>query len=428
MPDLTTADLTALTVREQLAGVTAGRFSRRELAEAYVRRTGEGSGLAAWAQVDGPAAIRTADYQDLAEDARPLSGALFGLKDVIAAEGFVTGLGSREYDGERPGPDSDVAEAIRSAGGIILGKTATCAFAGSDPAPTLNPIDPARTPGGSSAGSAAAVAAGQVPIAVGTQTAGSVLRPASFCGVVGYKPTYDLIPTGGIFPFAPSLDTVGLMARRADDLAYVLPHLVPGLPQSPAPVGPPVFVRMRLNAPIAPLVQRHLDNIVERLRCAGAEVVERECPVDFMKVADLHTALCLAEGIRIHANTLKQTPTAYGPLLTRYLEAEVSPAAYDAARAAQPETRTQLDAALGDGEVWLMPTVNGAAPERSTTGDSTLQRLATYAGVPAVSVPHYPLDGRLPFGTQLVARSGEDTELLAAATWLQQSLPAHLED
>ena len=394
----------------------------------FVRRTRERPDLKAWAQIDGPAALHTAAGQDAAEDRRPLSGVPFGIKDVIAADGFETGLGAAAYDGERPGPDSHVAAAIRAAGGIILGKTATCAFAGSDPAPTLNPLDRGRTPGGSSAGSAAAVAAGQVPVAIGTQTAGSVLRPASFCGVVGYKPTFGAIPAQGLFPFAESLDTIGLMARHADDLVYVLPHLVAEREAPPTTRRAPVFVRMKTNWPISRATEHHLDKVVRELRRAGAEVLERECPVDLAETVELHGALCLAEGRRVHADSIRRVPAAYGPRLTEYLGTPVSPAAHEAARAAQGEVRKECDAATGEDEIWLLPTVDGAAPDRTTTGDSSLQCLATFAGLPAASVPSHPCTGRLPFGTQLVARGGNDARLLAAAAWVQSTLPTRLED
>lgn len=425
---MSVADPTCLSVRALRTGIAEGRWSRREVVAAFVSRMNASPQLAAWAHTDDRAALAVAAAQDATADGRPLSGLLFGIKDVIAAKGFRTELGCPEYDGDRPGPDSDIAAAIRSAGGIVLGKTATCAFAGADPAATLNPLDPQRTPGGSSAGSAAAVAAGHVPIAVGSQTAGSVLRPASFCGVVGYKPTFGAVSTRGLFPFAESLDTIGFMARRADDVAYLLPHLAPEVSVPPDTSAPPVFVRMKVDWPISWLTDRHLDETLTRISDAGAEVIERDCPVDFAEIVELHGIVCLAEGLRVHADSMRRMPTAYGPQLTRYLSARVSSQDRDAAIEAQGAARKQFDVATTDQEVWVLPTVNGAAPPRSTTGDSSLQRLATFTGVPAISVPTYPSMGRLPFGTQLIAKGGNDAQLLAAAAWMQQTTSVRLED
>lgn len=348
----------------------------------------------------------------------PLAGLPCGVKDVIDVAGMPTGFGlRREY---RPAPlDAWCVALLRSAGAVPVGKTRTTAHAYLDPAPTVNPLDPVRTPGGSSAGSAAAVAAGHVPFALGTQTIGSVLRPAAYCGVVGFKPSYGRIPTAGVAPLAPSLDHVGIIARDVALAQRVAAALLPASPASPAGALRLAAAETLFAAPADVQTVAAVRTALERLRANGISLSETTLPAAVTgSKADAEIIL----GYEAHA--------VLAPLLEHSLPAQlrgllqrgatIPRDAYRDALARREAARAAVEDSLGRYDAIVVPCGN-AAPPRSTTGDATPFAPWSFFGAPAISIP---IPGTRPaaLSLQLVAHPGSDARLLAAAAAVEAAL------
>ena len=361
----------------------------------------------------------------LAEAARaptgPLSGLTAGVKDVFDTADQPTEYGSAIFAGFRPRADAATVALLRSAGAVVLGKTVTTELAWFTPGPTENPNRAGHTPGGSSSGSAAAVAAGMVDLALGTQTAGSTIRPASFCGVLGYKSTFGAIPTAGVKPAAPSLDTVGVFARDIETLDLARVALTG---QSPAPDEPSrfAFVRTDFWDDADPDCRR----VVEAAAgAAGAE--ERSLPSALVGLAARQPIVQAWEGARALAWERTQRHPGLSEQLTEILDwgASISYEEYRAVQeaAARGRQRDVLDDLFGDVDVLIAPAVLGEAPVGlSSTGDPRFQRLWTLLGLPVLSVPGLVGDTGLPIGVQLIARHHADDRLVAAGRQLQATL------
>jgi len=349
----------------------------------------------------------------------PLYGVPIAVKDLIDTADEATEYGSALYHGHRPVRDAAVVRALRRAGALIVGKTVTTEFALFNPPPTVNPHDFARTPGGSSSGSAAAVAAGLVPVAVGTQTAGSVLRPASYCGVLGFKPGFNVLDREGVRPLAPSFDTVGLFARTVQDLHTVFDALRPRTGTSSAGVGRPRLL-LGPGGPwdvLEPSCRTVLRGVGERLSKAGFDVVESGLDVWLADIAEEQRLLMGYEAHRSLGALLKLDSGALSPVLQNYLE-EAGSIPRDRALDAmvrisrwQSEWETRLKGVDGV----LIPSALGEAPPAASTGDPVLCRAATALGVPAISLPVGRGAAGLPVGVQLIGRRGEDRRLLELA-------------
>lgn len=436
-------ELWRLGVREIADGVRNRVFSAREVLDSLAGRIEESDGgVRAWAALDLAGAARDATALDarLARRASStgaagpgtgelaLCGVPFGVKDVFLTRNLATGMGSPLFEGFVPERDAAVVARLRGAGAVIAGKTATPAFAGADPAPTVNPWRAGRTPGGSSSGSAAAVACGMVPAALGTQTAGSVLRPAAFCGVVGFKPTFGVLSTEGVFPFARSLDTVGIMARSAGDAACVFGALASsgGVAAGDAPGGSP-DIRLRLldvtELVSDPAISEHARVVARRLESAGARVTEVVLPAMELIVA-AHSLIVYVEGASVHLREMAASRHLYGPgwQATTDVGQLIPAPAYAAALGLQRELAAAADDWLGPADLLILPTCGDPVPDLSSTGNATLQALFTFLGMPAMTLPagHGP-DG-LPRGIQVAARRGADLRLLRAAAWMQEVL------
>jgi Asp-tRNA(Asn)/Glu-tRNA(Gln) amidotransferase A subunit family amidase len=347
-----------------------------------------------------------------------------GIKDVIDTFDMPTEMGSPIYRGHRPTADAACVALLRAAGGVILGKTVTCEFAGVTPGATTNPHDEARTPGGSSSGSAAAVADCMVPIALGTQTGGSVLRPASYCGVIGYKPTYNAVSRVGVKAAAEGLDTLGLIARSLDDIALVRAVL---LGRAPAPV-PAVTVAPRIG-----LTRTHLwdlaqpetvaavEDAAERLNEAGAAIMDVKLPEAFAELAqarevvnDCERAVAMADEWHRHRDLISER---LRKIIQRGLDA--LPRDYAPAVRLAERCRGDFDAVFGAADVLLAPCVRGEAPEGlHYTGDPSFQALWTLLHAPTLTLPTAIGPNGLPVGIQLIGRRHDDDRLLAASKWI----------
>jgi Asp-tRNA(Asn)/Glu-tRNA(Gln) amidotransferase A subunit family amidase len=348
------------------------------------------------------------------------------VKDIFDTAGLPTCYGSTIYMRHQPRSDAAIVQSIRRAGGAVVGKTTTTEFAFLDPTRTLNPNAPGHTPGGSSAGSAAAVAAGLVPLAVGTQTGGSVIRPASYCGVVGFKPSYGALPTPGLKPFSWSLDTVGLFTRTVADMAR-WSQAISGRPWAATGGATPVFgiAWSYPWAPLSPSARQALEAAKEGLEAAGATVRDVTLPAWVGDVFKAHDAVQGWESVRALADEVAFHADQLSPILRGYLTdaARIDDAAYAQGQRIAAAARAQL-ADLFDGiDVLLVPSASDEPPEGfGSTGASTWNRAWTLLHVPCLNVPGTQGVNGLPMGVQVIAPIGEEALCLRAGQVLEQAL------
>jgi Asp-tRNA(Asn)/Glu-tRNA(Gln) amidotransferase A subunit family amidase len=363
-----------------------------------------------------------------AQDKGPLRGIAVGIKDIIDTCDLPTEMGSAIYRGWRPRADAPVVMMLKKAGATVVGKTTTTAFAANDPTATLNPRNHGHTPGGSSAGSAAAVAAGMIPLALGTQTGGSVIRPASFCGVAAIKPSYRLLPTVGVKCFSWTLDTVGLYAAGVEDLALALsamtdrPELVPDATVRAPRIG---VVTQDFAGPPEKEGAEALRMAAQAAERAGAFVRALALPAVAGEAWRIQTRIQHFEAHRSFAWEYRENTDAMPPLLRARLDQtrDITPVAYDEACAIALRARAALAEAFEQADVLLALSAPGAAPKGlASTGDARFNRLWTLMGVPCVNVPAYVADGGLPVGVQVIAPFGADARALAAARFVEDAL------
>ncbi len=393
---------------EFLQALNSGGKTPRDLLEICLRRIAAGEpDVQAWVEVSP---------QDPLADGL-LDGIPFGVKDIFETRGLATEFGSALYAGRKGVADAPVVSALRRTGAVLLGKTRTTAFASFDPAATRNPRFPGHTPGGSSSGSAAAVAAGMVPFALGTQTLGSVLRPASFCGICGFKPSFGLLSFEGALPFAPSLDTVGLFTATAADMAELWSRGFGGrflsdLHRAALLCGEGI--------PVEEPMRHALTAAVERLRAGGVSVDEIPPPRGWDRLLSAAQTINRYEGAR----SLRARFEEFGDRIGRKLAALVrdglrlTPAEYEDARAHVEQMKLAVNSIFWDYPAILTPAAAGRAPEGlDSTGDPSHNSPWTALGVPAISVP-LPVDGG-PLGVQMTAAWGRDDSLVAVAAQLE---------
>jgi Asp-tRNA(Asn)/Glu-tRNA(Gln) amidotransferase A subunit family amidase len=361
----------------------------------------------------------------------PLFGVLVGVKDIFRIDGFPTRAGSRLPPEVLAGEEAESVRRLRRAGALVLGKTVTTEFAYFAPGPSRNPRNLAHTPGGSSSGSAAAVAAGLCPLSLGTQTIGSILRPASFCGIVGFKPTYRRIPIDGVIPLAPSLDHVGFFTRDVAGAALAASILCDGW--KPAPADRPV-----LGVPAGPYLARageiaraFFDRAVDGLAHAGFDVRAVEIMDDFDDIAARHQTILAAEAARVHAAWFDRFGPLYHERTAQLVHAgrRVSEDELARARDGQAVLRRELQAAMDRAglDVWAAPSTVGPAPRGlESTGDPVMNMPWTQAGFPALTMPCGLDPEGLPLGLQLVGRFYDDERLLAWAASVERTLGASL--
>lgn len=339
----------------------------------------------------------------------PLDGVPFGVKDIFDTAGIATEWGTPVMKGRVPASDCALVRMLRERGAIMVGKTHTTSFAYFDPAPTHNPHSPTRTPGGSSSGSAAAVAAGTVPFALGSQTQGSVLRPASFCGCTGFKPTFGLLPIEGTMPFAPTLDTAGLFTRTAATMrelwtAMGFETAVPEMPQ---------LIALPLPDEVEPEMRDRFRAAVANL---GAATVEP--PFDVWGLWKAVSLVQAVQGARTHEKVWREHGEAVGHKLAGLIERGLSTPEdeYQSALTLIEDGKKAAAAFFSSHPVWLAPAALGPAPETLTsTGDPRMNAPFTGLGTPAISIPMSVESGAMPLGLQLVAAPGQDALLLATA-------------
>ena len=424
------ADLSSLSAREAAEAVRAGRVSAVELVEACLARMRAlDSELRAWAHVDGEGALAVARERE--SEARagrlrgPLHGVPIGVKDIFDVAGMPTTGGAKSFAHTRPSADAASVARIRAAGAIVLGKTVTTEFAYRDPAPTRNPWNHGHTPGGSSAGSAAAVAARMTPLALGSQTVGSVLRPAAYCGVVGFKGTHGLVPVAGVIPLAWSLDHVGVLTRSVGDAALAMSVLA-GRDIEPSAVSAPrLALAPELLGRASREVTAHIEAVADAFACAGATVSKVELPASFHVLAAAGLTVLEAEAAAYHEPWFGQHADQYGSEMRSLIEAglRVPATAYVSANRARLAFRGEVTPLLAAHDALLCPTAPAPAPASlGSTGDGSLCSPWSNAGVPAITLPSGIASSGLPHAIQLVQAAGASSRLLGVAAWCERVL------
>ena len=438
------SDLHLLTASEAARLVREGRITSRELVEACLAQIeAREPEVQAWHYLDRQHALMQAEMADEAHSAGKPHGALHGvpvgIKDVFDTRGMPTENGCALDAGRTPRHDAAAVALLREAGAVILGKTVTTELAYYAPGKTRNPHDPARTPGGSSSGSAAAVAAGMVPLALGTQTNGSTIRPAAFCGVYGYKPTHGLISRRNMLRLSRTLDHVGLFARTLEDLAILGEALMRYDPddEDMRPAAPPPLVRVLAEEPPAEpklaLVRTPIwdqaedatkDAFDELAEALGAKAEPVELPEFFAEAWPAHKAIMEADMAHNLRREFERGREKLSPVMQETIERGRAVAAKDYL-AAQDIARA-LAAEIGEimfaYDAILTPAAAGPAPAGTATGSPAFSTLWTLAGVPALSLPLLADESGMPMGVQLVAARGDDARLLRTARWLISSL------
>jgi amidase len=358
-----------------------------------------------------------------AKDARaPLYGVPLGVKDIFDTHDLATEYGSPIYAGYRPRTDAAVVALTRRAGGTIMGKTVTAEFATFVPRETRHPLDPSRTPGGSSSGSAAAVADGMVPLAFGTQTAGSLIRPAAYCGIFAYKPTYNVLPRAGVKASADSLDTIGVYGRSVEDCAFFAAALT-HRPELEGKIDrPPRVAVCRTNEwdRAQPEMRRAMD---DAQRALGAP--EFELPARFRGLRESHTAILWYEVARSLADEYTRFPDKLDPALRQRCADGFALDARDylRAQAHAAECRAHFAQALGDYDVIVAPAATSEAPVGlSSTGDVAMNVVWTLLHTPCVAVPAGKSASGMPLGLQVIGRIGDDARTLACAARIAEQL------
>jgi amidase len=425
-------DPRSLTAREATRQIAERRLTAEALVAAYLDRIAAREDVVgAWQYLDREAALAEARRRDGEAPRGPLHGVPIAVKDLIDTSDMPTAYGSPIYHGHRPPADASCVALARAAGAIVLGKTVTTEFATFTPGKTANPHNPAHTPGGSSSGSAAAVADGMAPLGFGTQTAGSVIRPASFCGVVGYKPSFGLINRAGVKPLSDSLDTIGVYARTVDDAAFFAGVLSerPALRHLAIPQQAPRFglYRTPMWPEAEPATAAALDTARQALERAGAVVEELAIAPEHETLTEAQDKIMGFETCRALADERIRHSAELSPRLAQLLDAGLAVGAdeYEAARALAATARAALPQFFASCDAVLTPAAPGEAPAGlGYTGDPVFNRMWTLLGTPCAALPARWGESGLPTAVQLVARIGDDSRLMGCAGFLERALAA----
>jgi len=422
--------LNTLSATEIVETVAAGEATCEAVVRDCVARiAAREDTVKAWVNFDPEIALAQARALDAGSRRGPLHGVPIGLKDTIDTFDMPTEMGSPIYRGHRPKADAACVALLRRAGAIILGKTATCEFAGSAPPATSNPHNAGHTPGGSSSGSAAAVGDRMVAAALGTQTGGSILRPASFCGVFGYKPTYNTINKAGTWPAADSIDTIGWLARSVDDCALLTAVLRMETPKPPAELNAPPRIGI-WRTDLWDTTQQETKDAVEQaakgLAKAGADVRDIELPAAFKDVYVIaRSTVGFYERAACMASAWDRQRELLSPQIRTYIENghKISRDEYVAGMKKLDECRVLLRAVFENVDVLLVPCVPGEAPQGlAATGDPRLQSIWTALHTPSMTLPTHRGPNNLPVGIQLVGQRYEDDHLFACARWVWDAI------
>jgi Asp-tRNA(Asn)/Glu-tRNA(Gln) amidotransferase A subunit family amidase len=445
MTESTATALHELTASDAARLIRSRHVSPVELVQALLDRASAlDPHVQAWVRLDADRALEAARASEQAlasgTEVGPLHGVPFGAKDIFDSAGLVTAAGFSPYASRVPARDAEPVARLKTAGAILLGKMETTQFAYSDPSRTRNPWRDDRTPGGSSSGSAAGVAARLIPIAFGSQTAGSVLRPAAYNGVVGFKPSYGRVSKRGVLPLAWSLDHVGLLARSVADCSLVLANIWGYDPADPhSDASQPAFVvdEARSSPPrlgvvreamehATPRLRDHLQAVASRFEQAGARLHEVSFGETLELILAVHQVTMLTEMAAVHWQLLEQYPGAHQPRLRANVEVGrlLPGVSYVHAQRLRRRIRQSLRRCLAEVDALLLPTAVDVAPGRETTGDTSLQAPFSLVGFPSITLPSGVDDAEhLPLAIQLAALPWQEARLFGAAAWCEAQLP-----
>lgn len=430
----------ALTLVDGLSQMHAGVLGAGAWVDALLDRiTGLEPRIRAWSHLDREGALAAAgriDRMPAGAAPLPIAGVPLGIKDVIAAEGLPFEAGSPLFAGRIAETDATLVSRLRAAGAIVMGKTVTCELATNQPSGTRNPWNLARTPGASSAGSAAAVACAMVPAAVGTQTGGSIVRPAAYCGVLGFKPSAGAIPLDGVVPLSWSYDHAGFFARAVVDLALLLVVASDGDVAAIAdgPAGGAIlksrkpqrigYFRTDTEGHADPAISARIAQAAEQLADSGITVDEIRLPMSLDELEAVDRLIIRAESASCYADSFKREPEKFGPDIRNNVTSGLMvPAAhYLKAQRLRARFSGQLAALLANYDVAILPATRDPAPTRDTAGDPLFNTPFSGAGVPVVTLPLQRESDGLPVGIQLVGHHGDDMALLGHAAWLERHM------
>lgn len=408
--------------RSSVESIARACLDRIEAVEPTVR---------AWAHLDPELVLaRARELDALPPAARSaLHGIPLGVKDIFDTYDMPTEHGSPIYAGHRPLADAASVAIARSQGALVFGKLVTTEFAAWPPGPTTNPHDVTRTPGGSSSGPAAAVAAGMVPVAFATQTTGSIARPASFCGVVGYKPTHGMLPCVGVKAISETFDTVGVVTQTVEDAAFVIGALSGRALALPAALPHPrvgICLTNELGAAAAETVEL-FDSLPERLTRAGVRPIALPPPPSFAGLVEAQSRIWTFEIARCLADEYRRFPHKIREPLRGMIEegAAMPLRAYEESRSLVKECQAELPRVFGEVDVIVTPAAPGEAPDLATTGDPIFNRAWSALGTPVVCVPAGTGPSGLPLGVQIVGLPQQDKRTLACAAWVEAALLGH---
>ncbi len=428
---MTTAlPLNQISASDAAAAIAAGKLTSEALVAACLdhieQREDE---VRAWAYIDRERALEQARQRDRESPKSRLHGIPVGVKDVIDTCDMPTEYGSPIYRGHRPACDAACVAQVRELGGVILGKTVSTEFATRHPNKTRNPHHIGHTPGGSSSGSAAAVADCMVPIAFGTQTSSSIIRPAAFCGVIGYKPTFNLVNRAGLKFLAESLDTLGTLTRTIPDAALIVEELSGMAPTSFAAVAtlkPRIgFCRTPYWSEADAPSRAALETVTRRLAAAGAKVSEIELPGEFARLAQTQIEVSSYEFFRALTHERTRFPQLISASLTTRLVAggRVTRTQYEKGLALAHRCRKHIADTFRDFDVLLAPSAPGEAPRGlEATGDPIFGLMWTLLLLPCLTLPCGKGPTGLPLGAQFIGRHGDDATLFVVAEWARHAL------
>jgi aspartyl-tRNA(Asn)/glutamyl-tRNA(Gln) amidotransferase subunit A len=436
----------AISIHAAAAEIRAGKLTPEALLDQVLQRIDQlDKQVHAWVLVDREGARRQARRagEELAagRDRGPLHGIPLGVKDIFDVRDWPTAAGYQPWQNSVARQDATVVERLRNAGAIFLGKTVTTQFASFDPPVTVNPWRHNRTPGGSSSGSAAAMACGMCLGALGSQTGGSITRPAAYCGVAGFKPTFGTLSCAGVIPLAPSLDHPGVMAGCVRDLALLVEAMSGPDPldsltaQQPWPAAfqaarggslkPTRILRLGsfFQEKADDETSKALAALCKRLADAGVAVVDTPLPPRFAETTARHRALMAVECAAIHEARVQADPESYGRCIRSLMEEGARYSAIELSRTFEHKRAIIADMEhLAGDDVLLTPSARSGAPGAETTGDPLFNSPWSYLGFPTVSVPYAWTNDGLPLAIQLAARRGADAKLLEVAAWCEQAV------
>jgi amidase len=424
-----TQPLNELTATEIVSGIRSDRFTAEAVMRACLERIdAREPEVAAWAFIDPDMAIQAARNFDRAGRPRPLGGVPFGVKDIIDTADMPTEWNSPIHKGRQAGRDAACVALSRKAGGILLGKAVTTELANRRVGPTRNPRDLTRTPGGSSSGSAAAVADFMVPLAIGTQTTGSTIRPSSFCGIVGYRPTWGEHRLHGVMEASGSLDTLGICARSVDDVALYRDSLLDIEPQPVAETGPPRigFCRTHIWPKVTTATQKLVEDAAVTLAKAGATIVDVELPAAFAELTEAHRWISSFEFARTFTWEIENHRDRIAePILASRVADGASGGLerYVESCSLAERLRLEMDTLWRDYDVLMTPGATDEAPVGwDAFAGADLYKMWTALHVPAITLPVFQGPNGMPIGLQFFAKRHHDRALFSSARWAHRAL------